>query len=206
MKKALYDNETIARARDRGCWVAHWGGFRFHSNVDANQRADHKLVALEDFNLHNLINFNREPNTDLISLVDDVLLPFGGPVGTPDNGLRNDPVTGETVSKAELFRRILRGQVPSAHVKNEGGFLVVRLNTFSLPRKLSTFFIGPRYDSAGNLTPDSGKYLDKIEWLKFNLIVTNPPGPTTRLIAGFVYGGTCCIRVASFPSCFLGTL
>ena len=157
------------------------------------------VAALEDFNLHNLINFNREPNTDLVSLVDDVLLPYAGAVGTEDNGLRNDPRTGESVTKAELFRRILRGQVSSQFVTREAGFISIKLNTFALPSRLSTLFIGPRYDTAGNLTPDHGKYLDKLSWLKFNVIVSNPPGPATRLTAGFVYGGTCYIRIASPP-------
>jgi hypothetical protein len=138
--------------------------------------------ALEEFNRINLIGFNREPFVDVISLKKDLLAPFAG-TGT-DNGQRFDTVTREMVSATELFRRkLIRDRDPS-------GNIVVNLNTFALKKNTGFFFLGPRYNNNGSVL-SSGKYLDKIEWVKFNLVTTESAAVRD---GNLDYGGTCYIR------------
>ena len=164
------------------------------------QELDDLVGALEDFNTHNLIAFSREESDDRISLVDDLLLPFPGP-GSIDTGLRRDP-SGNLVPKEVLFRRILLGQVSSPHVTVDANFRTIQLDTFVLRKSLGTFFNGPTYATNGTLL-SLGKHLDKIQWVKFNIMTTNPPGELYQG-ATFRYSGDCYIRVAS-PPCHYDT-
>jgi len=164
------------------------------------QELDDLVGALEDFNTQNLIAFSREESDDRISLVDDLLLPFPGP-GSTDTGLRRDP-SGNLVPKEALFRRILLGQVSSPNVTVDANFRTIRLDTFVLLKNLGTFFNGPTYGTNGNLL-SLGKHLDKIQWVKFNIMTTNPPGELYQG-ATFRYSGDCYIRVAS-PPCHYDT-
>ena len=138
--------------------------------------------AMEEFNRINLVGFNREPFVDMISLKNDVLAPFAG--GGVDNGLRFDTESREMVPATELFRRRL------ARTKDAGGNLIINLNTFALKKNTGFFFLGPRYNNDGSVL-SAGKYLDKIEWIKFNLVGGHAPAVRD---GNLTYGGTCYVR------------
>jgi hypothetical protein len=138
--------------------------------------------AMEEFNRINLIGFNREPFVDVISLKNDVLASFAG-TGV-DDGLRFDTVAREMVSATELFRRKL------ARNQDAGGNIVINLNTFALEKEAGFFFLGPRYNSNGSVL-SAGKYLDKIEWVKFKLVGNFPEAVRD---GDLTYGGTCYVR------------
>jgi hypothetical protein len=163
------------------------------------QELDDLVGALEDFNTQNLLAFSREESNDRISLVDDLLLPFPG-TGS-DTGFRLDPL-GNSVPKEALFRRILRGEVRSEFVTTDANFRTIRLDTFALRKSLGTFFKGPTYSTNGNLL-SIGKHLDKMQWVKFNIVTTNPPGEFYQG-ATLRYSGGCYIRVES-PPCHYDT-
>ncbi|HEX7860219.1 MAG TPA: hypothetical protein VF773_07840 [Verrucomicrobiae bacterium] len=140
------------------------------------------IGAMEEFNRINLIGFNREPFVDMISLKHDLLAPFTG-VGA-DDGRRFDIVAKEMVTATELFRRKL------ARNRDQNGNIVINLNTFALRKESGFFFLGPRYNNNGSVL-SAGKYLDKIEWLKFNVVGTHPPAVRD---GNLTYGGTCYLR------------
>ena len=140
------------------------------------------IGAMEEFNRINLVGFNREPFVDFISLKNDVLAPFTG-TGI-DDGRRFDVVTKEMVSATELFRRKL------ARNRDGNGNVVINLNTFALKKSNGFFFLAPRYNSDGSVL-SAGKYLDKIEWIKFKLLGSHPPSVKD---GNLTYGGTCYIR------------
>jgi hypothetical protein len=148
--------------------------------------------AMEEFNRINLIGFNREPFVDVISLKNDVLAPFTG-TGI-DDGRRFDVVTKEMVSATELFRRKL------ARNRDANGNVVINLNTFALKKNNGFFFLAPRYNSDGSVL-SAGKYLDKIEWIKFKLLGSHPPSVKD---GNLTYGGTCYIRNRVPPCIDLG--
>ncbi|HYG35944.1 MAG TPA: hypothetical protein VEC99_14230 [Clostridia bacterium] len=158
-----------------------------------------ELVAvMEDFNTVNLLNFNREEFLDRISLRDDILLPFPG-TGA-DTGFRVDPKTGQTIPKNQLFRLILKGERSSPFVERFPGSLVIKLNTVALKKKSGFLFLGPTYNDDGSILT-AGKHLDKIQWIKFNLVSSSQTDPVE---ADLRYGGTCYIR-NSVPPCYTGT-
>jgi hypothetical protein len=140
------------------------------------------IGAMEEFNRINLIGFNREPFVDLISLKHDLLAPFTGE--GPDNGQRFDLQTKEMVSVTELFRRKLTRN------RDANGNIVINLNTFALRKDDGFFFLGPRYNNDGSVL-SAGKYLDKIEWVKFNLVGAHALSVRD---ANLTYGGTCYLR------------
>lgn len=157
------------------------------------------VAALEDFNTVNLLGFNREPFIDRISLRDDVLLPFPGTGG--DTGLRVDPQTGATVTKTALFRMILKGERSSPVVRRSAdGNLEIALDTVALKKRSGFFFLGPGYNANGSILT-AGKHLDKIQWLKINLVSSTQRDP---IEADLRYGGTCYIR-NSVPACYNST-
>jgi hypothetical protein len=140
------------------------------------------IGAIEEFNRVNLIGFNREPFVDMISLKHDLLAPFTG-IGA-DDGQRFDFETKEMVTATELFRRKLNRN------RDTNGNIVINLNTFALRKDDGFFFLGPRYNNDGSVL-SAGKYLDKIEWVKFNLVGAHPPAVRD---ANLTYGGTCYLR------------
>jgi hypothetical protein len=154
------------------------------------------VAALEDFNTINLLGFNREPFVDRISLRDDILLPFPG-TGV-DTGLRADPRTQQMVPKNDLFRMLLKGERESPFIEYEpDGNLVLKLNTVTLRKRSGFFFIGPTYNADGSILT-AGKHLDKIQWVKFNLVSSSQADP---IEADLRYAGTCYLRSA-VPACF----
>lgn len=160
------------------------------------EELDELVGALEDFNTANLLNFNREPFVDRISLRDDVLLPF--PASGPDTGWRTDPQTMQMVPKNDLFRLILKGERASPFVERDGsGNLVIKLNTVTLNKSSGFFYLGPTYSDDGSILT-AGKHLDKIEWIKLNAVSSTQSAPVE---ADLRYGGTCYIRSA-VPACF----
>jgi hypothetical protein len=140
------------------------------------------IGAIEEFNRVNLIGFNREPFVDMISLKHDLLAPFTG-IGA-DDGQRFDFETKEMVTATELFRRKLNRN------RDTNGNIVINLNTFALRKDDGFFFLGPRYNNDGSVL-SAGKYLDKIEWVKFNLVGAHSPAVRD---ANLTYGGTCYLR------------
>lgn len=140
--------------------------------------------AMESFNLNNTFGASAGTNTHRISLRDDILAPAAG--GT--NGLWLDVETGELVSSTNLLRRKLTRSLDGL------GNLVIRLNTFELKQDSGFFFVGPRYYNDGSVL-SAGTYLDKIFWLKFNVV-----GGTTKVSdANLSYGGTCYVRTRMPP-------
>lgn len=73
------------------------------------------------------------------------------------------------------------------------GVYEITLNTLVLSRDLNlredqgAFFVGPTYDKQGNVLT-AGRYLDKIDWIKFQVIDPGLTAPQTRE-ASFSYGG-----------------
>jgi len=141
--------------------------------------------AMEEFNSINLFGFNREPFVDVISLRDDLMAPPEG--GT--NGLWLDVATGDLVSSTNLMRRKLERSLDGE------GNLVIPLNTFALKKDSGFFFLGPRYRTNGTVL-SAGKYLDKIDWIKFNVVGSHAPAIRD---ANLSYGGTCYIRTRVPP-------
>jgi hypothetical protein len=88
------------------------------------------------------------------------------------------------VTATELFRRKLNRN------RDTNGNIVINLNTFALRKDDGFFFLGPRYNNDGSVL-SAGKYLDKIEWVKFNLVGAHPPAVRD---ANLTYGGTCYLR------------
>lgn len=145
------------------------------------------IGAMEQFNTVNLVGFNREPFVDRISLRDDVLARYPGP-GT-DDGWRVDLETGEQVRAAELLRRKLDRN------RDDDGNFKIELNTFVLEKPDGLFFLGPEYRNDGSVF-SAGKYLDKIDWIKFKVVTSQAPAVKT---ANLKYGGTCYIRTRVPP-------
>ncbi len=143
------------------------------------------VTAMEEFNLFNNLNQSFGHEVTRISLRDDVLAP---PAGGFD-GLWMDVVSREPVSAIELFRRKLH------RCLDKDGNLVILLNTFALKKDTGFFFVGPRYSSDGRVI-SPGTYLDKIDWIKFNVVGSHTPA--TR-VADLSYGGTCYIRTRMPP-------
>ncbi|MCB1124453.1 MAG: hypothetical protein KJT03_23070, partial [Verrucomicrobiae bacterium] len=152
--------------------------FKLRNFLELNEM----VSALEQFNTVNLVGFNREAFVDKISLRDDILAPFPG-VG-PDDGMRFDFDTGETVTATELMRRKLERS------RDEDGNVVIRLNTFSLDKQDGFFFLGPEYRSNGSVL-SAGKYLDKIDWIKLNAVTAESSVVRTAILS---YSGTCYVR------------
>lgn len=133
-------------------------------------------------------SFNMLQNPDLprdlihnISLRDDLLAPFTG-TGV-DNGLRLDPLTRQWVPKEVLLRRLLeRG-------RDQFGNVVIPFNTFTLQK--DGFFSGAVYNPDGSLLLE-GRFLDKIDSIRINVIGSHPAGQTRD--AKISYGGTSYIR------------
>jgi len=152
------------------------------------------VAALEEFNRINLLGFSRLANTDRISLRDHVLAP--NPKGGPDDGMRVDldaPGGQELVTKTVLFQRMLARSL-------RDGFYHVNLNTVALDLgDNSTFFARTHYQANG--TPiNPGRYLDKIEWYKINLVCTNCGITDPQVYAtGVSYGGSSAIRTPRAP-------
>lgn len=140
------------------------------------------VAAMERFNTTNLLNFNREQFVDKISLRDDILAPHPGT--GPDDGMRYDFVTDETVTATELMRRKLDRN------RDENGNIEIRINTFALDKRDGFFFLGPEYNNDGSVF-SAGKYLDKIDWIKLNAVTTEAQAVRTATIS---YAGTCYIR------------
>jgi hypothetical protein len=88
------------------------------------------------------------------------------------------------VSATELFRRKL------ARGRDANGNVVINLNTFALKKDSGFFFLAPRYNNDGSVL-SAGKYLDKIEWIKFKLLGSHPPSVKD---GNLTYGGTCYVR------------
>jgi hypothetical protein len=141
--------------------------------------------AMEEFNRINLLGFNREAFVDVISLRDDVMAPPDG--GT--NGLWLDVVTRQRVTATELLRRKLQRSLDGE------GNLVITLDTFALKKDTGFLFLGPRYRTNGTVL-SAGKYLDKIDWVKFNIVGSHA---TATRDANLSYGGTCYIRTRVPP-------
>ncbi|MCX7044201.1 MAG: hypothetical protein NTX50_01775 [Candidatus Sumerlaeota bacterium] len=150
---------------------------------------DDYIAAIVQFNNINLIGFNRESYVDRISLRDDILAPWAG-TGT-DTGLRVDTATSQVVTPGELLRRKL------SRMQNAYGDLSISLNTFSLKKNSGVFFVGVKYHNDGSIS-QLGKSIDKIEWIKINVVTTQTPG--TQL-ADLSYGGVCYLRTRTAP-CF----
>jgi hypothetical protein len=153
------------------------------------QELNRFVGAMEEFNRVNLINFNREPFVDRISLRNDVFAP--ALTSGLDDGERYDLGARELVTEKELFRRRLADFADSA------GNLIIPLNTFSLRKDDGFFFLGPKYLPDGRVL-SAGKYLDKIEWLKINLVGTFAPSVRDGNLS---YGGTAYLRTQT-PPCF----
>lgn len=148
------------------------------------------VAALEQFNTVNLVGFNREEFVDKISLKNDILAPYPG-IG-PDDGMRYDFETDETVTATELMRRKLDRN------RDEDGNIVIRINTFALEINDGFFFLGPDYRSDGSVL-SAGKYLDKIDWVKLNAVTTEATDVVRTAILS--YAGTCYIR-NRVPPCY----
>lgn len=140
--------------------------------------------AMESFNLNNTFGASAGTNTHRISLRDDIMAPAAG--GT--NGLWLDVATGELVSSTNLLRRKLARNLDAQ------GNLVLRLNTFELKQDSGFFFVAPRYYADGDVL-SAGTYLDKIFWLKFNIVGS----VTKESDANLSYGGTCYVRTRMPP-------
>jgi hypothetical protein len=142
--------------------------------------------AMEEFNRVNLLGFNREPFLDVISLRNDILAPAAGK-GQDDLWL--DVETGDRVTSTNLFRRKLQRMVDGE------GHLLLNLNTFAFKKDSGFFFLGPRYRTNGTVL-SAGKYLDKIDWIKFNVVGSHTPVVRD---ANLSYGGTCYLRTRVPP-------
>jgi len=114
------------------------------------------------------------------------------PAGRGTDGLWLDVATGERVSSTNLLRRKLQR---SLVVEGDQEYLEISLNTFALKKTSGFFFVGPRYRTNGTVL-SAGKYLDKIEWLKFNVVGSLTPATRD---ANLSYGGTCYIRTRMPP-------
>ncbi|MCX7045515.1 MAG: hypothetical protein NTX50_08545 [Candidatus Sumerlaeota bacterium] len=147
------------------------------------------IAAIEEFNRVNLIGFNRESFVDKISLRDDVLARYAG-TGI-DKGWRVDTVTSQIVTSSELMRRKIK------RTQDKFGNVVVNLDTFSLKKQNGFFFLGVEYNPDGSIL-QLGKSLDKIEWVKFNVL-----GSFTKTVhsADLIYGGVCYLRTRT-PPCY----
>lgn len=147
------------------------------------------IAAMEDFNAVRLINFDRPPRLDRISLRDDVLVK--APPGTATSDLYFDSETDEVVSKQELFRRRL------TRLADPDGNVLLPFDTVAIERPSDNFFSGPRYAADGSFI-NLGTHLDKIEWIKVKVITANPPQIPGR--GDLRYGGTTYLRSA-IPPC-----
>jgi hypothetical protein len=155
--------------------------FRLRNYAELLQLAN----AMEEFNRINLIGFNREAFTDVISLRNDILAPAAGGA----DGLWLDVDTRQRVTSTNLFRRKLQRMV------DREGHLVLNLDTFALKKDSGVFFLGPRYRANGTVL-SAGKYLDKIDWIKFNVVGSHAPAVRD---ANLSYGGTCYLRTRVPP-------
>ena len=148
------------------------------------------VAAMEDFNTINLLGFTREAYTDVLSLKRDFIVPAGNELGEngPFYDLESSDGTGLTATG--LFRRHLNRS------RDADGNLVLRFNTFSLRKDSGFFFLGPRYRSDGTVL-SAGKYADKIDWIKINVVGDN--FQETVRDASLSYGGTCYLRTRVPP-------
>lgn len=152
---------------------------------------DNFFAAMSSFNLYNLGNLTgRNFNTDRLSLRDD-FWPYRAtlPGGEPAQYFSAD---GKRIlSAVERFREEIRSHI------DRNGMITLLLDTSNLNKtEEGAFFIGPRYDGSGCVV-QQGKYLDKIEWIKINLVGSHPE----RMYTGgdFAYGGNTYIRTLMPP-------
>lgn len=111
------------------------------------------------------------------------------PAAGGTNGLWLDVVTGDRVTSTNLFRRKLQRMVDAK------GHLLINLNTFAFKKDSGFFFLGPRYRTNGTVL-SAGKYLAKIDWIKFNVVGSHAPAVRD---ANLSYGGTCYLRTRVPP-------
>jgi hypothetical protein len=149
-------------------------------------------AAFDQFNLNNTAGLTRATPVDKLSLKYN----FFGIIDGTNYAFTNPDGTSVTVNSDEAFRRRLAGLVDQ-----NSGVLNIPLDTFSVKTttESTTFFAGPEYDNNGSII-QAGKYADKIDWLKFNIVADGESTP--RIIQGnFGYAGTSYLRTR-VPPCF----
>lgn len=140
------------------------------------QELERLLAAMQAFDAHwspDLVG--RSSFTDHISLREDVWKIGADPASTAK------------------FRARLADTLNTAR-----GVYEIAINTLTLSRDLNlradqgAFFVGPEYDALGQVL-SAGRYLDKIESIKFKFLSPGLPSPQSR-DANFSYGGVAYAR------------
>jgi hypothetical protein len=154
---------------------------------------DNFFAAMNDFNLINLTNLiGRNSFTDGLSVRKD----FWELVETVTEGTETRPARyfssdgGRLLSSVEKFREEVRSRI------DRDNQIVLQLDTSNLGKAEGAFFIGPVYNDSLCVI-QAGKWLDKVEWIKFNLVGTHPERTFTG--GDFSYGGNTYIRTLMPP-------
>jgi hypothetical protein len=155
---------------------------------------DNFFAAMNEFNLINLTNLiGRNSFTDRLSVRKDFwALAETVLDGGVERPAQYDSSDGERLlSSVGKFREEVRSRI------NRDNQVVLDLDTTNLKKTEGAFFIGPEYNDSLCVI-QAGKWLDKIEWVKINLVGTHPERAFTG--GDFAYGGNTYIR-ALVPPC-----
>jgi hypothetical protein len=154
---------------------------------------DNFFAAMNEFNLINLTSLiGRNSFTDCLSVHKDFWAlaetVVDGGVERPAQYFSSD---GERLlSSVEKFREEVRSRI------DKDNQIVLQLDTTNLTKTEGAFFIGPEYNN-DLCVIQAGKWLDKIEWIKINLVGTHPERTFTG--GDFAYGGNTYIRALQPP-------
>lgn len=140
-------------------------------------------------------------NTTFVSLRDHLVTPNPSnqdlSVNAPDNGLRYDATTRETIDSITAFRRELADFQVSPPVFGLSGEIVIPFDSTRL-EGLSNFFTGASY-SLGSDDVTEGRYLNKITAISVHIVTEDGPTNPNNIdingtIGSLVYAGNTFFR------------
>jgi hypothetical protein len=154
---------------------------------------DNFFAAMNEFNLINAFNLvGRNAFTDRLSVREHFwMLPdtvVDGGVSRPAQYFSEDGT--QLLSSVEKFRENLRSMI------DRNNQIVIQLDTSNLQKADGAYFVGPAYSDQGCVI-QAGKWLDKVEWIKFNLVGDHPERTFTG--GDFSYGGNTYVRTLVPP-------
>jgi len=151
---------------------------------------DNFFAAMSDFNLINLTNLiGRNQFTDRLSVRKDFWA-LAETVPGGDTALYRSSDGQRLLSSVEKFREEVRSRI------DRDNQVVLQIDTTSLAKTDGAFFIGPEYNDSLCVI-QAGKWLDKIDWIKFNMVGSHPERAFTG--GDFAYGGNTYVRTLVPP-------